>query len=273
MLIASAATGSDLSWVERFACSYRRLRYNKILDGLLRIVQRDQPDEFDLDLTTTPVGEFWEPVGEGSQVIAQLAEIQAKYEWLQREPIEPGDVVFDCGASVGLFTKEALRRGARLVVAFEPTPGTIMCFRRNLASEISEGRVILYPKAVWNEKGLLPFYLSDETPAMNSLVREGNAVNEYEVEATTIDDVVAELQLDRLDFIKMDIEGAEEMALRGAQETLRRFRPHLELEVSENHDSLIATARQAWSGYQSECIYCWASPAEQRLIPALVWLY
>ena len=46
-----------------------------------------------------------------------------------------------------------------------------------------------------------------------------------------IDDVVQSLKLDRVDFLKMDIEGAEGGALLGAQDTIRRFRPKLAISA------------------------------------------
>ena len=52
---------------------------------------------------------------------------------------------------------------------------------------------------------------------------------------TTLDAVVAALGLDRLDFIKADIEGWELRLLHGDQDSLRRFRPHLMLELATGH--------------------------------------
>ena len=52
-----------------------------------------------------------------------------------------------------------------------------------------------------------------------------------QVETLTIDDLVAQKQLSRLDFIKMDIEGAELEALKGAEDSIRRYRPKLAISV------------------------------------------
>ena len=51
--------------------------------------------------------------------------------------------------------------------------------------------------------------------------------DKQEVRVTTIDQMVAELGLPRVDFITMDIEGAEKPALRGAAQTLRKFKPRM----------------------------------------------
>ncbi len=62
-----------------------------------------------------------------------------------------------------------------------------------------------------------------------------HAVAQELVAMTTIDAVAAALALDRLDFIKADIEGWELSLLRGAANTLQRFRPHMLIELSAAH--------------------------------------
>ena len=57
-----------------------------------------------------------------------------------------------------------------------------------------------------------------------------------EVPATTVDVTVQELGLERVDFVKMDIEGSEGLALRGAADTLGRFRPEMALCIYHRYD-------------------------------------
>ena len=63
---------------------------------------------------------------------------------------------YDCGAHVAVT---ALKRGAKLVVAIEPAPENIECLRRNFSTEIEKGKVIIYPKGVWNKDDFLPMHL------------------------------------------------------------------------------------------------------------------
>ena len=49
-------------------------------------------------------------------------------------------MVLDGGAHVGVYVREALDRGARLVVAIEPAPANVECLRRNFPEEIADGR-------------------------------------------------------------------------------------------------------------------------------------
>ena len=57
--------------------------------------------------------------------------------------------MLDGGANVGVYTRKALDAGAKQVVAIEPGPENIACLRKTFGQEISEGRVIVYPKGVW----------------------------------------------------------------------------------------------------------------------------
>ncbi len=57
-------------------------------------------------------------------------------------------------------------------------------------------------------------------------------------ETLAIDDMVKNEKLDRVDFIKMDIEGAELEALRGAENTIRQFRPKLAISVYHKFDDV-----------------------------------
>lgn len=110
-----------------------------------------------------------------------------------------GDVVIDAGAHVGTFCRTALRRGARLVVAFEPQPDNAACFKRNFAAEIQQGRVVLVEAALWDHTGVLTF----AGEGFDGRVLDGaNPAGSIQVPATTLDAAVQSLRLDRVDFIK-----------------------------------------------------------------------
>ena len=73
------------------------------------------------------------------------------------------------------------------------------------------------------------------------------------VAMTTVDAMVVEQHLGRVDFIKMDIEGGEVDALRGAEETLKKFTPRLAISVYHRpHDlpDIVALVRQACPDYR-----------------------
>jgi len=97
------------------------------------------------DLWQTPAGQYWCPPGPNSlgPLADELAEQGDGIYGGERYGVRHSNVVIDCGASVGVFTKEALDRGASRVIAVEPSPQNARCLRRNLQNEIAAGKVIV----------------------------------------------------------------------------------------------------------------------------------
>ena len=115
-----------------------------------------------------------------------------RYGQFESEPVvRPGDVYLDCGAYIGDTSSEALRSGASLVVAVEPSPANLECLRRNLANEIKAGRAIIYPKGVWERDEVLRF--QHEHSAADKVDQTGTV----SIPVTTIDKIVEELGLNR----------------------------------------------------------------------------
>jgi hypothetical protein len=71
--------------------------------------------------------------------------------------------------------------------------------------------------------------------------------------------MVTELRLQRVDFIKMDIEGAEPNALRGALQTVQRFHPRMVISLEHRQtdpETIPTLTRQLWPDYSFECGPC-----------------
>jgi len=187
-----------------------------------RVIRRDG----NYQLWSTPQGEYWVPRGSDNAVLYDLGEQQRN---IYGTNIRPGDVVLDCGANVGVFTRKALNAGAREIVAIEPAPENLECLRRNFRAEIAEGRVLIYPKGVWDKDDVLKLAIDPANSAADTFVRIIRNAQYVEVPLTTIDQMAAELQLPRVDFVKMDIEGAEQRAIRGARKTIALYRPRMAL--------------------------------------------
>ena len=140
--------------------------------------------------------------------------------------VQKGDVVLEIGAWIGAFTKHALRDGAAKVIAFEPHPVNRNCFEQNFVKEIASGRVVVVKQAAWDGAGSVR--MANIGPDNKYRSNKGFAVayeGPVEVEAATIDEVVARLGLTQVDFINVDIEGGDTRALRGATTTIQNFRP------------------------------------------------
>ncbi len=221
-----------------------------------RVVEKDPAG---YHLVETPRGRWWIPAGDDFVLPFNLAEQEREIYGAGAFAVKPGDVALDCGANVGVWTRNALDHGARLVVAFEPAPENIECYRRNFRDEIAAGRVVLVPKGVWDRDDVLLLRRDPNNSAADSFVMLKGAAGAVQAPLTTIDRVVAELKLERVDYIKMDIEGAETRALAGARHTLARFRPRLSIAAEHSPTDGVRipeAVRGAWPAYTMECGPC-----------------
>jgi FkbM family methyltransferase len=217
---------------------------------------------------------YWMPAG--SRILpGMLADQKGGFYESAGHGARAGDVVLDCGANIGLGTSAALARGASLVIAIEPALDNVECLRRNLAAEIAAGRVVVYPKGVWDKDDVLPLNVQPSNTASYSVaLRYRDASPGPRVELTTIDQLVRDLQLKRVDYIKLDIEGAERAALAGGAQTIRRFHPRLTISLENRYDdpeAIPEIVRSLWSGYRASPGLCIEQNAGLR--PAIVTFY
>lgn len=140
--------------------------------------------------------------------------------------LKQGDVVLDFGANVGYFSVLAASKGC-VSYAFEPTPSQVPFIKRH--SELNGGKIYAEQCAISNQSGETSFYLNNDLLAANSLIVRGNQDKSIIVKQITVDDFVEQEGLEKVDFIKADIEGAERLMLEGATKTLKRFAPKLSL--------------------------------------------
>lgn len=138
--------------------------------------------------------------------------------------VQPGDVAVDAGGYVGDWAKYAVAAGASKVIVFEPAQEQLECIRLNLQEELASQRVILVPKGLWDREERLYLSRSIKNPSANSVSADPPAEGES-IELTTLDKALEDLGIDKLNVLKMDIEGAEERALLGAMNTLQSHRP------------------------------------------------
>jgi FkbM family methyltransferase len=197
------------------------------------------------ELWDTPHGKFWIVSGELPTLADVLSEEDYHVYEENGEGARKGDVVLDCGAHYGAYTRKALKLGAKLVVAVELAPESIACLRKTFAAEIKTGQVIVYPKGVWDKEDRL--IMQRGGSSSGNSVAIGSQIKGDLVPLTTIDTLVRELKLPKVDFVKMDIEGAEIKAVAGAKETIRRYRPRLALSayhVPDDPLNLLVTVRE-----------------------------
>ena len=146
--------------------------------------------------------------------------------------LSAGAVFLDIGAHIGydsLKASVAVGEGGK-VISFEPNPRTLEQLRANIVASHAVN-VIVEPIACTDSEQMLTLYdsTSEGNSGASSLaltnadqLRRG-ILPSYAVRGRPVDHVVSELHLQRVDVIKVDVEGAEYLVLRGLRETLQRF--------------------------------------------------
>jgi FkbM family methyltransferase len=231
----------------------RFTNYKDRLGALSHVIQKE-PSGF--ELVSTPRGQYWNSRHEPLMGFL-LAEQQTQIYGDEVQGVRSGDIVLDCGADIGVFTRTALLRGAKLVVAIEPAPASVEALNRTFQREIAEGRVIVYPMGVWDKVDTLDLEVSNGGTMSGSsfVTHDERRPTKIKVPLTTIDLLVEDLHLPTVDFVKMDIEGAEKWALRGGAETIRKFHPRMALSTEHLPDDASAiprTVKTIWPGYDFE---------------------
>jgi FkbM family methyltransferase len=138
--------------------------------------------------------------------------------------IKSGDVVLDCGAAEGLFSLKIMERAQCVVI--EPSPVFIGSLKKTF---YDKDNVHIMPYALSNREGQA--YLSTGTlcSALTSTVQDLPTQDSLMVKTTTIDKLVRDLGLVKVDYIKGDLESFELEVLQGAVETIRNHKPKIAL--------------------------------------------
>jgi FkbM family methyltransferase len=175
---------------------------------------------------------------EYSEEIAMHLLLHGAYEAAEIESLpefaKPGSTVIDVGANIGMYTiLLATAVGeAGAVLAFEPIPRTLEKLRSNIALN-GLTNVTVIAAAAADTAGVVDIQLASDS-AYASLVRVKPTRSTGEsltIPSVTIDQVWAERNRPMISFCKIDVEGAELLVLKGAENVLRACRPTLLLEA------------------------------------------
>lgn len=149
-------------------------------------------------------------------------------------PVRAGDVVLDCGACEGYFVKKCLERCSRAYL-IEPSPLMQQCLQKTFEKDLRSGRAELVGAFVSDHDGEVMFVENPEDPLLGRLLQPGETQPlAVSVPMRRIDTLVRERRIERVDYIKADVEGAELQMIRGAEETIRRWRPRI--AITTYHD-------------------------------------
>ena len=157
-----------------------------------------------------------------------------------RQHLPAGATFVDVGANFGIYALRAapLVGPAGHVIAVEPNPEALLLLQANIAAS-DAGMVAVAPVACSDSESTLDLYVapkanSGETSfSRTNASQEGAIAHTYRVRTRPLDDIIRESGVTRVDAIKIDVEGAEYLVLKGAQQTLDRFHPTLLVEMVE----------------------------------------
>jgi FkbM family methyltransferase len=210
---------------------FRKLRFNDVHDAWF---PKNTP--LNAELWNEYLGVFWPH------------RANAHYYLAGGTDIVPGDICLDCGACEGFFAFQALAAGAAKVVCIEPSEEMAECLNRTFADEIRNGRVVVRHVAVGAMDGTASFAFDSLQPFSGKLE---SATTSITIPVTTIARLFQDLKLPCLNFIKMDIEGAEIQAMEGAMSLLAKQHPKLAITTYHRpFDFMALQALATAAGYR-----------------------
>lgn len=174
------------------------------------------------------------PFSEDASIISDVIE-QGVYDTFHHP--SPSSVVIDVGAHIGLFTLKVAKVLGKegIVVAIEPYPENFKLLKSNIAlfQRRNKGSSpVLLPQniALGSKVCFATLFLHKGFPGHSSITmkKEGPSIT---VPMTTLDNLIMNLGIKRVDFVKIDVEGSELEVLKGARKTLEANDRKLSMEI------------------------------------------
>ena len=196
------------------------------------------------------------------------------HAYIRKEtPVNKGDIVLDGGGCEGFFTRYALARGAAKVIVFEPCTKLADGLCKSFRQEILSDRVIIVKKALGSKKAERSLVINTDMYCSSSVGYLNTPVNKKEetIEVDRLDSIIEELGIDRIDLMKMDIEGAEMDALMGAEKTIRNFRPKMMIASYHGYANSVECkniVKSIRTDYESKFCGCytWEKPDRKSVV-------
>ena len=156
---------------------------------------------------------------------------------LSQSLIRPGDTVIDAGANIGLWVMGAARRASRegKSYAFEPVPANFSSLTSNLRLNGLDQQVRCEQLGLSDKCGAAIIYATSNGNSGGAALAQRVGVDKpIDITLTTLDRYCEAQEIDRVDFLKVDIEGAELLVFRGATRVLASPQaPAIVFEVSD----------------------------------------
>jgi FkbM family methyltransferase len=184
--------------------------------------------------------------GRGAYVFRDALELEL--EELEKFLV-PGGVFLDIGANTGIYTIKAAQffrvSGGGTVVAYEPLPEMLAELNHNVLVNGFDN-VRLRSFCLGAKCCTAELWVNFARPSSSGLVSHDPAAARISMLVLPLDEVFPLEKLDRLDYLKIDVEGAEAQVLGGATETIKKYRPIIQLEISHKNVMLNLPAYSEW---------------------------
>lgn len=144
------------------------------------------------------------------------------------EQVSDGDVFIDIGANYGYISLVAGSRGAQ-VWAVEPE--RVNLNKLHLQVALNSWDIRILPVAISDEPGEL---FIEPKAGRSTVSKKKSSHDSYVVDTVTVDSLVKDEGLDRVDWVKIDVEGHEVHVLRGARSTLKKFKPVVLIDIHKH---------------------------------------
>lgn len=229
---------ADLALLRRYRqMSSRRIpfsmRFGFRRNRLRHEAHRDWPGGY---IDTEHFGHLYVPKEVDLMASRRLLKPTDEMGWL-RQWLPPGSIMIDIGANIGDWSLPAAYAVGSLgrIIAVEPIPRMAEALRKTFGiNHLVQAKVV--ETALSAQAGKASFSIERENSGGSRLGGHAASHDVIEVAVTTLDALVAQERLPRVDFIKIDVEGHEPDVLEGARETLRQWRPVLYVETGQEGD-------------------------------------
>ena len=222
------------SWLFKLLTFYGTRLHHRGQWRILGLLRRWLRADVDAELEVVRDGHRW--------VLNPADYVRAELFWFGlRDPwdvfhaktfLRPGSVVFDIGANFGHYSitlGDAINRQCS-VHAFEPFPENLARLRKNIALNNMAATIHVHPVGLSDAVGIGVMTTRMDNSGSATLARTG-VEDGFEVQLTTLDAFCLAEQIDRVDFMKIDVEGFETKLLDGAVDTIDRHHPTILIEL------------------------------------------
>lgn len=171
-------------------------------------------------------------------ILKKITDLGDCYPEVGNRLIQPGDVCFDIGANIGTFSTYSakLSEPNGRVFSFEPCLEIRELLLKNLVANQVSDRVSVSPNVMSDAIGNFSIKKAPRNMGATRFIESATPADEL-FTSTTLDLWIETVQpeIDRCDFIKIDVEGMEIKVLKGAKNILQKYRPILYIEVCLPH--------------------------------------